>query len=162
MIMRMCSGFARFARVRVFCSYLIAALLAAGQAWAMPGALDTIFDSDGKVVTTIGTGTFGLSVAMQPDGKVLVSGYSSNGTDYDFAIFRYLADGSLDPSFDGDGKVLTSVGTGHDLGFAIVLQPDGKVLVAGESQTSGGDWDIALVRYNADGSLDTSFGGDGR
>ena len=66
-------------------------------------------------------------------------------------MLRYNTDGSLDPSFDGDGKVLTDIG-GHDRASDLALQPDGKIVAAGEG---------ALARYNGDGTLDTSFGGDG-
>lgn len=91
-----------------YTSFTVAFLLGTTSCWAAPGALDTSFDSDGMVVTPIGTGNDeGRAVALQPDGKVLVAGKSSNGTDDDCALVRYNPDGSLDTSFDGDGKVVT-------------------------------------------------------
>ncbi len=126
------------------------------------GSLDNSFDSDGKVTTAIGNGDdIGWSVTLQPDGKILLAGLSSNGSDYDFALLRYNTNGSLDNSFDGDGKVTTAIGSGDDVGFSVAIQPDGKILMAGYS-FNGSDYDFALVRYNSDGSLDKSFDGDGK
>ena len=72
-----------------------------------------------------------------------------------------LPSGALDPTFDGDGKVTTSFGTGDDVINAMVIQPDGKILVAGTTSI-GGNRHFALARYNTDGSLDTTFYGDGK
>jgi uncharacterized delta-60 repeat protein len=130
---------------------------------AAPGDLDTGFGTEGKVVTPVGSsGDYGQAVALQPDGKVLVAGYSRNSSNnYDFALVRYNADGTLDTNFDGDGKVMTPVGALDDLGHAMALQPDGKILVAGTTD-NGTNNDFAVVRYNTDGSLDTTFDGDGK
>jgi uncharacterized delta-60 repeat protein len=101
-------------------------------------------------------------VIQQADGKLVVAGYSWNGSNDDFALARYNADGSLDTGFDGDGKVTTAIGTGYDdRGFSVIQQADGKLVVAGTSY-NGSNYDVALVRYNADGSLDTGFDGDGK
>jgi uncharacterized delta-60 repeat protein len=125
------------------------------------GSLDTSFQG-GKVTTPIGTSDdYAFSVTLQPDGKILVAGRTFNGSDWDFALVRYNSDGSLDTSFDGDGKVTTPIGTSNDYAFSVTLQPDGKILVAG-STFNGSNWDFALARYNSDGSLDTSFDGDGK
>jgi uncharacterized delta-60 repeat protein len=121
------------------------------------GSLDTTFDGDGKVTTAIGTGhDVGYSVTVQTDGKILVAGYTDNGTNYDFALVRYNTDGSLDPTFSGDGKVITAIGAGHDQGRSVTVQADGKILVAGYTH-NGSNYDFALVRYNTDGSLDIRF-----
>ncbi len=121
------------------------------------GSLDPAFGSGGKVTTAIGAGNDApCSVTVQADGKILVAGYSRNGTYNDFALVRYKADGSLDDTFNGTGKVTTAIGTGNDAGYSITLQADGKILVAGVSD-NGSDTDFALVRYNPDGSLDTTF-----
>ncbi|RMD52107.1 hypothetical protein D6827_00705, partial [Candidatus Parcubacteria bacterium] len=126
------------------------------------GSLDESFDVDGKVTTSIGPGNdFGQSVAIQTDGKIVVVGYASNGSNYDIAVVRYNSDGSLDTSFDGDGKVTTALGSGDDYGFSVALQSDGKIVVAGYS-LNGSNNDIAVVRYNSDGTLDASFDGDGK
>ncbi len=125
------------------------------------GTLDTSFSGDGMVTNAIGSGNDVVrSVTVQADGKILVAGYSSNGTNYDFALVRYNADGTLDTSFSGDGMVTTAIGPGDDNRYSVTVQADGKILVAGYSN-NGTNFDFALVRYNADGTLDTSFGGDG-
>ena len=125
------------------------------------GTLDNSFSVDGKVTTAFGTGADGWSVAIQPDGRILVAGYAYNGTDYDFALARYNTDGTLDNSFSVDGKVTTSFGTGHDYGRSVVIQPNGKILIAGSAYI-GTNGDFAIARYNADGTLDDSFSVDGK
>lgn len=125
------------------------------------GSLDTTFSEDGMVVTDFGSKhDYGIAVALQSDNKIVVAGTSKNDLDIDFAVARYNSDGSLDASFDEDGRVTTDFGGNDDRGNAVVIQSDGKIVVAGYSYNpSGGDF--AVARYNADGSLDTSFGVDG-
>jgi uncharacterized delta-60 repeat protein len=125
------------------------------------GSLDTGFDGDGKVTTDWCEHDEGYSVIQQADGKLVVAGYSYNGSNYDFALVRYNADGSLDTGFDGDGKVTTDIGGSNDYGYSVIQQSDGKLVVAGTSY-NGSNYDFALVRYNADGSLDACFDGDGK
>lgn len=124
------------------------------------GVLDTGFHNDGRVTTLIGAGDdVGRALAIQSDGKILVAGYSWNGSDDDFALVRYASDGSLDAgvgALDGDGKLTTDFAGADDRAMAIAVQPDGRILVGGTSGT-----DIALVRYEPDGDLDTSFGTGG-
>ena len=130
--------------------------------WAAAGELDTTFDTDGKVTTSIGSGDdYVNSVVLQSDGKIVAAGYSYNGSNYDFAIVRYNTDGSLDTTFDTDGKVTTPIASGDDRAYSVVLQSDGKIVAAGYSY-NGSDNDFAIVRYNTDGSLDTSFDTDGK
>ncbi|MCP4350252.1 MAG: hypothetical protein GY795_32655, partial [Desulfobacterales bacterium] len=124
------------------------------------GTLDDTFGSAGKVTTSYGNYEGCLSVAVQADGKIVAAGFSHNGSVQDFAVMRYNSDGSLDTGFDGDGIVTTPVGTGNDVGIGLLIQPDEKIVVTGISY-NGTDNDFAVVRYNSDGSLDTSFGGDG-
>ena len=126
------------------------------------GALDTGFDSDGKVTTAIGSGEdVAFAVAVQADGKIVAAGKSNNGTDGDFALVRYDADGSLDTGFGTGGKVTTAIGSGEDQAYEMAVQGDGKIVAAGVSH-NGSDEDFAVVRYNADGSLDTGFSSDGK
>ena len=125
------------------------------------GSLDPGFGVDGKVTTPIGPGDDRAHAIVQKDGKTIVAGTSFNGSNDDFALVRYNADGSLDTTFDGDGKVTTPIGSGDDRAYALALQSDGKLVVAGTSSNGSND-DFALVRYNADGSLDTTFDGDGK
>ncbi len=125
------------------------------------GSLDTSFNTNGEVTTAIGTGNdVASAVAIQSDGKIVVAGYSYNGTDNDFALVRYNTDGSLDTTFNATGKVTTAIGAGNDVAYAVAIQSDGKIVGAGYSY-NGSDNDFALVRYNTDGSLDTTFNSTG-
>ncbi|MCB9917355.1 MAG: LEPR-XLL domain-containing protein [Planctomycetes bacterium] len=125
------------------------------------GSLDTSFGSGGTVTTDVGGGyDTGYSITVQDDGKIVVGGYSHNGTDYDYALTRYNADGSLDTGFGGgDGIVTTAIGTSNDYGRSVAVQDDGKILVAGYSDAGGNSYVFSVARYNVDGSLDTGFGG---
>lgn len=125
------------------------------------GSLDTSFDGDGKVTTNINSNDEADAVAIQTDGKIVAAGNTSTGAT-DFALVRYNADGSLDTNFDGDGIVTTDFGGGVDLVNAVAIQADGKIVAAGRGQLSGQPTDFALARYNADGSLDSSFNTDGK
>ncbi len=128
---------------------------------AQIGSLDPSFDTDGKVTTDIATKhDVGRSVAIQSDGKIIVAGYSENATDRDFSVVRYNSNGTLDNTFDTDGKVTTAIGTANDEGYACAIQSDGKIVVVG--YTYGSTWDLAIVRYNTDGSLDNTFDTDGK
>jgi uncharacterized delta-60 repeat protein len=128
------------------------------------GSLDTTFDGDGKVTTDFGfSEDLGPDVAIQADGRIVVAGHSIQpGTGYDFALARYNSDGSLDTTFDGDGKVTTDFGFSFDAGLGLAIQADGKIVVSGFSIQPGTGYDFALTRYNSDGSLDTTFGADGK
>jgi uncharacterized delta-60 repeat protein len=126
------------------------------------GSLDTSFDGDGKLTTDFGPSSFGYSVAIQPDGKIIVAG---DTWDYDFAVARYNTNGSLDASFSGDGKLTTDFGSAYatyDEAYSVAIQADGKIVVAGSSHNADYDYDFAVARYNTDGSLDTTFDGDGK
>ena len=122
------------------------------------GAPDTSFGSNGLA---IGPFSF-LSLALQSDNKAVVAGYSYQlGLDSEFAVARYDSEGKLDTSFGAAGWVTTDAGLGGDVGTNVLVQPDGRILLAGTSYALDGQADIALVRYLADGTLDTSFGDNG-
>ena len=125
------------------------------------GSLDTTFDGDGLLTTDI-AGAFDScsALAIQLDGKILAAGYADNDSNDNFALVRYNPDGSLDPTFDGDGKLESDLTGGHDRAMAMVLQPYGRIIVVGYGV--GTLYDFAVARYNPDGSWDTSFDGDGR
>ncbi len=126
------------------------------------GTLDTSFSADGEVITDFGGEDYGTSVAIQSDGKIVVAGYGSSGGPEDFAIVRYNTDGSLDTSFDTDGKLLIDFGR-YENGKALAIQTDGKIVLAGNSVAAGGlAANINLVRLNTNGSLDTTFDSDGK
>ena len=122
------------------------------------------FNSNGSIDTSFGTGGYwralsgqAKSVLIQPDSKIVIAGGS-----VDFILFRLNPDGLTDNSFDGNGWAETPIGTSTDVGYAVALQPDGKLVMTGSSLTVGVGEDTAVVRYNPDGSLDTGFDGDGK
>jgi uncharacterized delta-60 repeat protein len=99
---------------------------------------------------------------LQPDGKIVIAGFCDT-SNYDFCVVRLNADGSLDPSFDGplgngNGKFLMQIGEGNDHANAIVLQPDGKIVLAGYCANGSTD-DFCLARLHTDGTFDSSFDG---
>ncbi|MCG3117198.1 MAG: CHRD domain-containing protein, partial [Candidatus Manganitrophus sp. SA1] len=95
-------------------------------------SLDTTFDTDGKVTTVLGTQSIAQAMAIQSDGKIVVAGYANNGPSAQnhFNLVRYNTVGSLDTTFDTDGKVTTVLGT-NSFAFDVAVQPDGKIVVAG-------------------------------
>ncbi len=131
------------------------------------GSLDDSFDFDGKafvIIYSTNYPSYATAVAIQADGKIVVAGYTDAYNEGDnFAVLRFNSDGSLDPSFNGDGRVRTDFNHTDDHANAIAIQTDGKIVVAGyTNDPSTGKPDFAVVRYNTNGSLDTSFGGDGK
>ena len=127
------------------------------------GTQDTLFgaiNTPGRVVTNFGATELALALVLQPDGKIVVAGRTNkpapNGN-FDFALARYEAAGTLDLTFGTLGLVTTDFGGSVDRAFAMALQPDGKLVVVGDS-----DANFALARYNADGSLDAGFGTGGK
>jgi uncharacterized delta-60 repeat protein len=130
------------------------------------GTLDTTFGSGGKVSTEFGlleqgfSYALGYSLALQPDGKIVVSGEAFMGDGSDFALARYNNDGTLDASFGTGGKVTTNVGGRRDAAFSVAIQPDGTIIVAGLANIGRGSG-FALARYESDGALDTTFGSGG-
>lgn len=127
----------------------------------LKGRPDSTFGTDGLLTTAVGeSNDLATAVALQSDGKIIAAGWSSKDTDNDFALVRYHADGSLDASFDTDGKLFTAIGSGDDRIYAIAVQSDGKIIAAGYT-AAGEDKDFALVRYHIDGRLDESFGRNG-
>jgi uncharacterized delta-60 repeat protein len=125
------------------------------------GTLDTFWNGTGSVITPIGSNTdAATATTLQRDGKVLLAGYCFNGADDDFCAARFLANGTLDPSWNGTGKVIKPVGSGNDRASAMTQQPDGKVLMAGFCD-NGTNADFCAVRYLPNGTLDTTWNGTG-
>ncbi|QQE91253.1 M10 family metallopeptidase C-terminal domain-containing protein [Azotobacter chroococcum] len=128
------------------------------------GSLDTSFGSDGKATFDLGRDDYVYSMAMQPDGKILVTGRSDNGSDDNFGVIRLNADGTLDTSFGSDGKAIFELGYSDDQGHSVTVLPDGKILMAGSSYDYSENstyFDLSVIQLNADGTLDTSFGSGG-
>jgi uncharacterized delta-60 repeat protein len=102
-----------------------------------------------------------LTVGVQPNGKIVAGGASATTslfTDADFAMARYLTDGTLDPAFSGNGKVTTDFGD-NDAAVDMVFQSNNRIVLAGYSD--GSNEDFALARYDFSGALDTTFSVDG-
>lgn len=126
--------------------------------------LDPTFGNNGKVITAFGTADdLALRLALQPDGKIVVVGVAGDSSfNSDFAVARYNSNGTLDTSFDGDGKVTDDIDGDEDSANTVALQPDGKIVVAGQAVDGFfGDADFAITRYNSNGSIDTGFDVDG-
>lgn len=123
------------------------------------GTPDLSFDADGKVVLdlSIGGADRFTDVLIQPDGKIVCVGYVYDGNDYDVILVRFLPDGSYDNSFGIGGKARPDFGQGEDdQAYAIALQPDGSIVVAGriDSQNSS---NLLLARFTSSGALDPTF-----
>lgn len=139
---------------------LPASFIAAHEA----GELDRSFGVAGKVLTDLtGDNDEGQAVVLQPNGKIVMVGNSSNSTTgfVEFVLTRYLPDGNLDPTFGGDGVVTTSFGDTSAITHTAAVQPDGRIIAAGYT-IDNGVRALALARYLPNGNLDRSFGGDGK
>lgn len=148
--------------------FLMTVAAETSQAQGLAGTPDPTFDGDGRVVTTFGDSfDEAFAVALQADGKIVAAGHSNNPDgELNFAVIRYNVDGSLDSTFGKPG-VLTNFrtdvpdkGNSSDSASAVVIQADGKIVAAGRSDAPNGDSNFALIRYNPDGSVDTTFGGN--
>jgi uncharacterized delta-60 repeat protein len=122
--------------------------------------LDSSFGTNGKAIIPVGSlGDVAYATARQTDGKIIAAGYSAVSGRYDFSVVRLNSNGSLDNSFDGDGKAIITSGTYGSICYAAAIQTDGKILLAGIAVND--DYDFAIIRLNINGSLDSSFDGDG-
>ncbi len=127
------------------------------------GSLDTSFGTGGKVIGHEGSA---FSAVVQPDGLIVTGGWGCSGVaactqNMDFTFARYTSAGVLDPSFGTSGKATVAVSAGRDEGHAIALQPDGKIVAAGVNLNSPAADPVAIVRLNANGTLDATFGTGG-
>ena len=131
------------------------------------GRLDGSFGTGGVVTVVFNGGSFDKTqgVAIQPDGRIVVVGFTRVGTSDDFAVARYDAAGIPDMSFGTGGKVSTDFGGGGDKAWAVRIQTDGKIVVAGHAampSALGVANDFAVARYDAAGNPDMGFSTDGR
>lgn len=116
------------------------------------GILDSTFGTGGYAGASMGVDSTVADLAIQGDGKIVAVG----GSGGDFGIIRYTTGGSLDSTFDGDGKTTTDFGQ-SDGAESVALQADGKIVVAGTGNSK-----FAVARYTGSGALDTAFDGDGK
>jgi uncharacterized delta-60 repeat protein len=130
---------------------------------ALDGSLDTMFGTGGSGITRTPIGTsedIANAMVLQPDGAIVLAGSTYSAGHRAFGLVRYNSSGVPDVTFNGTGKVTTPIGPGDDYAYALLLMPWGRVVAAGSARslTSGSETDLALVAYNADGSLDRYFG----
>lgn len=138
------------------------------------GSPDTTFDIDARTGIDMGSGinTSGEvvnKVVIQPDGKIVACGQRCYLGDCDFAVARFMSDGSLDSSFGTTGVGYTVVGIGtagsYDIGKSLLIQPDGKIVVGGSSVQDPQGVPTAyygLLRLNPNGSIDSTFANNGQ
>lgn len=132
------------------------------SAFAQPGTLDMTFNSIGY--QTAGFGNYddnGNAVAIQDDSKIVVAGETSTGTDFDIAVMRFNADGSVDETFANNGRATVNLGHLYDTGKSVAIQDDGKIVVAGSFLSVGYGFKMCAVRFNSDGTLDNTFASNG-
>jgi uncharacterized delta-60 repeat protein len=139
----------------------------AQPAVALPGDLDPTFGHDGVVKVFVPPGPpEANAMAIQSDGKIVVAGTNNldEGTKdrSKFVLARFISNGSLDPTFGGDGIVTTNFTAWRDHAYSLAIQADGKIVATGVVGEGGGDAAMGLVRYDTDGSLDPTFGTGGK
>jgi uncharacterized delta-60 repeat protein len=147
-------------RAQITSVAVLALGLGATAALAAPGDLDTTFDGDGIRTIDFLAGESAAAVLAQPDGKIVVAGRTGNTVTDNFVVTRLDPDGSLDSSFSGDGAASADFGAA-DWVTSAALQADGKIVVAGVTEPAGASSNVAVARFNANGTLDSSFDGDG-
>jgi uncharacterized delta-60 repeat protein len=131
----------------------------------LPGVVDTSFNG-GAQLNSVGDGEdYAFAMAVGPDGEIVTVGRTStNAGGTDIAITRHLRDGTLDTGFGDGGKVVTAIapGRGADEARAVLIEPNGKIVIGGYTDASGTNKDFLVARYKVDGTLDTSFGDGGK
>jgi uncharacterized delta-60 repeat protein len=133
------------------------------------GRLDLTFGDGGKVFADFGSSNAGAqSVAIDSSGGIIAAGYGDQPGGMDFALVRYHSDGGLDAAFGNNGKVLTDFDAGVDISYGVDIDQTGRILAAGAVNLDSfypphsQGLNFGVVRYNAEGRLDTGFGADGK
>jgi uncharacterized delta-60 repeat protein len=142
-------------------------LLGIGLALASPGSLDPGFSGSGLLSLSVGDyGSAALAVARQTDGKLVLAGWATFKPNpegaTDFAVVRVSPDGTPDSTFSTDGIASVDFAGSDDYALAVIQQRDGKLVLAGRASRPNGTEDIALARFNANGTLDATFGDGGK
>ena len=145
------------------------AIAVSASAFAHDGDLDPSFGTNGLTVIDFGASATAYGLAVDSSGRVVLGGVVDGGaaTGSDFAVARLTRNGQPDTDFSFDGKTTVAVGAGdaYDFNFNTIVQSDGKIVVIGEGPDTADpsdDSDFKLVRLNTDGTLDTTFSGDGK
>jgi uncharacterized delta-60 repeat protein len=133
------------------------------------GSLDASFGDSGIVTTSFpGQGSYAFAVALQPDGRIIAAGTDfvafsgDDSSNTDFALARYDPDGTPDSTFGIAGQVTTDFDGFNDDAFSILVQPDGKLVAVGSAKNPTNLYDFAAARYLSDGTIDNTFGIEGR
>lgn len=124
------------------------------------GSLDLSFGSGGKQTSQLSALDYAAALARQSDGKIVVTGPTAGTGISDFRLARFNSNGTLDNTFGNQGSIAADFGNSYDTAQAVAVQSDGKIVVAGK--TSAGGNNIAMIRCNTNGSLDSSFGTSGK
>jgi uncharacterized delta-60 repeat protein len=143
----------------IFFALSVNASLASAQ------ALDSSFGNGGKVELNFGVTVAPSDATLQPDGKIVVVGTTDNFqiANQVFGVTRLLPNGSVDTTFGNQGAALVAFTNFINNPNAVAIQPDGKIVVAGETQSSDGSINrFAVARFNSNGSLDTTFASGGK
>jgi len=126
------------------------------------GSLDTSFGNGGKVKIQIGNkNSETYAIKIQKDGKIVSAGISNIDSISEFAISRYNTNGSLDSTFGTNGTITQQIGTQGSGAYALDIQADNKIVVAGTASPDNYNWGFAIARYDSTGTLDNSFGNGG-
>jgi uncharacterized delta-60 repeat protein len=141
-------------------------IVAAVARYQPDGDPDSSFSGDGKTLTNLGTYESNVNaMAIDAQGRIVVAGrrylYHDTFDYFDFVLARFMANGALDPSFGGDGKVSTNFQYTLDTARAVAIDAQGRIVAAGQADDYGESSDYALARYTPNGNLDPSFGGNG-
>ncbi|MCH8325673.1 MAG: T9SS type A sorting domain-containing protein [Bacteroidetes bacterium] len=145
----------------IFFIHFSAILSLTGFIFAQPGSLDLSFGVNGKVITSLSSlNNIAQDVALQSDGKIIVTGFLLSDSSYKFVTVRYNPNGSLDASFGNGGVVITQIGNTDDKATSIKIDTSGYIYIGGYTWT-GSKYDFALLKYKTDGTLDTRFNNSG-
>jgi uncharacterized delta-60 repeat protein len=149
----------------ILSGFILLSLTIVNASPASAQGLDSSFGSGGKIEANFGVTVAPSDAALQPDGKIVVVGTTDNFqiANQVFGVARFLPNGSLDSTFGNGGAAMTAFTNFINVPNAVVIQPDGKIVVAGEMQSSDGSIDrFAVARFNPNGTLDTTFGSGGQ
>jgi uncharacterized delta-60 repeat protein len=138
-------------------------LALAGIAAAAPGDLDADFNGSGLLSLRVGDSeSAAFAVVQQIDGKLVLAGWGDDSNNAGFMVARVEEGGIPDSTFGIDGVAFADFSEMADIASAAIQQTDGKLVLVGSASTSAGSFDIALARFNIDGTLDASFGNGGK
>ncbi len=143
--------------------FIILSLVFISPLFGQPGFLDKTFGNNGRLISSANNTSSDMirAIAIQSDNKIVATDdFVTNTGERKMLIIRYNMDGTIDQTFSGNGKIIPSIS--GNFSSDVKIQTDGKILVAGSSLQTPTSYDIILLRYNVDGSIDDSFGKNGK